>query len=314
MLALAFLTVIARLLWLYVSEGIINTNYKDPEISGEYYRGTIYDRNNEILAMDSIEYLIRVNTKSLTGISRASSIIAPYTQLSALEIESLLAQEQPLVTLESNLSSSSLEEFVTLVEKERLDRAIRVEKVLQRAYPTNDHGKNIIGRVDERLNGISGAEYYFNETLAPPLVLEEGVIKGADIRLSLDIEIQYICDFALSYFIENKSGMVAVIGKNDGQIYALSNNGYEWEELLDIIKVPISPSFIPSMLAEEKAAIENYSSSSRYFEASDSEAYVLDSTDYVIIAASENSEASRGIAEETMEVMIQRGKIRATDL
>ncbi len=314
MLILAFLIVIARLLWLYVSEGIINTNYKDPEISGEYYRGTIYDRNNEILAMDSIEYLIKVNTKSLTGISKASSLIAPYTQLSALEIEGLLAQEKPLVILESNLSSSSLEEFDALIEKERLDRAIRVEKVLKRAYPTNDHGKNIIGRVDERLNGISGAEYYFNESLEPPLILEDGVIKGADIHLSMDIGIQYICDFVLSYFVENESGMVSVLGKNDGQLYALSSNGYEWEELLDIIRAPISPSFMPSMLKEEKADIGFYDGSSHSFDASGYEAYVLESADYLIIAASENSETARGIAEETRDVMIQRGKIRALNL
>lgn len=314
MLILAFLIVIARLLWLYVSEGIINTNYKDPEISGEYYRGTIYDRNNEILAMDSIEYLIKVNTKSLTGISKASSLIAPYTQLSALEVEGLLAQEKPLVILESNLSSSSLEEFDALIEKERLDRAIRVEKVLKRAYPTNDHGKNIIGRVDERLNGISGAEYYFNESLEPPLILEDGVIKGADMHLSMDIGIQYICDFVLSYFVENESGMVSVLGKNDGQLYALSSNGYEWEELLDIIRAPISPSFMPSMLKEEKADIGSYDGSSHSFDASGYEAYVLESADYLIIAASENSETARGIAEETRDVMIQRGKIRALNL
>lgn len=314
MLGLAFLIVIARLLWLYVSEGIINTNYKDPEITGEYYRGTIYDRNNEILAMDSIEYLIKINTKSLTGISKAASLLAPYTQLSALEIEGLLAQEKAQVTLESNLSSSSLDEFATLIEKERLDRAIKVEKVLKRAYPTNDHGKNMIGRVDGRLNGTSGAELYFNETLEPPLILEDGVIKGEDIRLSMDIEIQYICDFVLSYFVESETGMVSVLGKNDGQLYALSSNGYEWQEILEIIRYPISPSFVPSMLAAEKSDMQAYDGATHPFNASGYEAYVLESANYVIIAASENSDTSRGIAQETMEVMIQRGKIRTIDL
>ena len=50
MLILSMILII-RLLSLYISEGVINTNYRDPEIQSEYFRGSIYDRNGNIIRL-----------------------------------------------------------------------------------------------------------------------------------------------------------------------------------------------------------------------------------------------------------------------
>ncbi len=310
LLILAFLIVVARLFWLYVSEGIINTNYRDPEITGEYYRGTIYDRNNEILAMDSVEYIIKVNTRSLTGISRASSVIAGHSGLSAIEIEELLANGAGTVDIPSTLSASGVDDFLELLEKERLERSIHVEKTLVRAYPTNEHGKEIIGRVDAAMTGISGAELLFNDVLSPPLVLGDGVIRGADIRLSIDISMQYICDFVLSSYAGNDDGMIAVINKNDGQLYALSSTGYEKNEIDGIMASRISPSFVPGLLADEKVDAGGLEGPYGLLRMDGTESCVTDAGSYLILTASGAAGTSRPMAEETLDVMVHRGKMR----
>lgn len=310
LLILAFLIVVARLFWLYVSEGIINTNYRDPEITGEYYRGTIYDRNNEILAMDSVEYIINVDTRSLTGISMASSVIAKYSNSSAIEIEDMLANGAGSVEIPSTLSTSSVEEFLDLLEKEHLERSIHIEKTLVRAYPTNAHGEDIIGRVDAAMTGVSGAELLFNDILSPPLVLEDGVIRGGDIRLSLDISMQYICDFVLSAYAGNDNGMIAVINKDDGQLYALSSTGYEEDGIGRIIASRTSLSFIPGLLADEKVDMDGIGIIYGQSVENGIESNVMDAGEYVIITASNSAGTSRPMAEETFDIMVQRGKMR----
>lgn len=232
---------IIRLLSLYISEGVINTNYRDPEIQSEYFRGSIYDRNGNILAMDRTSYVIKINSERVSEVSRLSSIIAPYTSMSALTLENAIRLGGKL-EITSSIMLSEQEDFKQMLQRERLDHLVSLEEKRERIYPLSEHGRIVIGREGEKSK--FAAEGVYDEILDPPFTLTEALSTGKDITLSLSQRIEYIADHIVSSYVTESDEdylMLSLLDYSTGEIYALSvSSGKEEDIDFDAIETALS--------------------------------------------------------------------------
>lgn len=233
------LLIFIRLFDLYLTVNEPWINYKDPKIEGDYYRGTIYDRNNNILALDVPSYEIVVNTDRVNSPARVASIISDYTSLDTLSITNLLSSSQREVHFESTIVFGQIGEFNSLVESEGLKSAIRLERGMKRINPLGDHQSEY----------ISNIETEYDKMLESPLVLEKGEITGDDLTLSLDMDIFLVSDNIVSSY--NEEMMIAVLGKNDGGIRAISTNSTLDPSYMDILSRAYSEGRAAKLVSEE---------------------------------------------------------------
>ena len=211
---------IVRLIGIYISEGVINTNYRDPQINTDYFRGTIYDRSGNILAMDRTSYFIEIEAERVSEVSRLAAIIAPYTDEDAVTIENEIRSSE-LLSIPSNLLMAEEERFSEMLKKENLDHLVTIKEKKERIYPLSEHGRLLIGREGEA-SSIS-AEAIYDDILKPELTLDAPVSSGKDITLSLSQRIEYIADHIVSSYVGERSDeylMLAMLDYSTGEIYA----------------------------------------------------------------------------------------------
>ena len=173
----------------------------DVELSPK--RGTIYDRNGNVLATDVEASTIYCNPNEIKDPEGVSA------QLAAI----LGGDKGDYVTALSRPDTS----FSYIERKADLDKADKVRALeipgiyflsdTKREYPYGEVGGQIIGLVDIDGNGLTGLELYYDEVLSGTvghLYMEQGVggmliagtsereeaVNGQDIVISIDIEMQ----------------------------------------------------------------------------------------------------------------------------
>lgn len=236
MLAVSFLFVliIAKLIFVSVSsdvDGIDLKAFADNRNTEEKTlyasRGTIYDRNGEILAINAnsytvIAYLSEARTtdendpQHVVDKEATAKVLAPILEKSEEDILKLLNREK--------LYQIELRRGITEVEKNQIIAldlpGIDFISGYKRSYPLGDYASYIIGyaRKDdsEEIVGEMGIEAYFDDTLKgkngwikyqkdaygyqmpnTPVYSEEAE-SGADIYLTLDQNIQLIVENAIN--------------------------------------------------------------------------------------------------------------------
>lgn len=236
MLAVSFLFVliVIKLVFVAISndvDGIDLTAFANNRNTEEKIlyatRGTIYDRNGEILAVNANSYTVIAylaesrttdenNPQHVIDKESTAKALAPILGKSEEKILDLLNHEK--------LYQIELQRGVTEVEKNQiiaLDLAgIDFISGYKRSYPLGDYASYIIGyaRKDDsgEINGEMGIESYFNDTLKgkngkltyqkdaygyqmpnTPFI-EEPAKSGANIYLTLDQNIQLIVENAIN--------------------------------------------------------------------------------------------------------------------
>ncbi len=245
MLAVSFLFVliIAKLLFVSISndvDGIDLKAFADNRNTEEKTlyasRGTIYDRNGEILAINTNSYTViaylsasrtkdEKNPQHVVDKEATAKALSPILKRSEEELLNLLNRE--------NLYQIELRRGITEVEKNAIIAldlpGIDFEAGYKRSYPLGDYASYIIGyaRKDDsgEITGDMGIEAYFNDTLKGEngwvkyqkdaygyqmpntLELSEEAKSGSDIYLTLDQNIQLIVENAINTLENNyKSG------------------------------------------------------------------------------------------------------------
>ena len=228
-LFLLSLLLIARLMTLFIEEGVINTNYRDPRIETEYFRGTIYDRSGNILAMDRNDYFLSIDSERVNEVSRFSSTVSPYVDINPVVLENMIRKGEKL-KLRTNLLSSEIEAFLSLMRKENFDHLISLERIRERIYPSGVHGIEIIGREAESSSFC--AESVYDSILEPPLSISDALSTGEDITLSMSQRMQYTADHIVaSYKDENEYLMLALFDYMSGETYALALSSKNAEDI-----------------------------------------------------------------------------------
>ena len=134
--------------------------YDDPAVSISTVRGTIYDRDGEILAMQAPDYGFTISPAGDAAMEAA--FISRYTRESAISIEAKIDSGVPFIPITMIPSSDAADEIRKEISGSRLDGMV----------------------------GISGIERLCQESLDAVPSLFRDVAYGRDVYLTVDIEAQ----------------------------------------------------------------------------------------------------------------------------
>lgn len=203
-------------------------------------RGTIYDRNGNVLAMSVDAKTVYCNPKEVTDASWEAQQIASVLGGDASDYRSLLETEDT--------------SFVYIQRKVDLEIAERLQELeldgvhflqdSKRVYPYGEVAGQIIGLIDIDDKGQSGLELYYDDILKGTpgrIVAEYGqdgmtipggtheyvqATNGQDIVVSIDIGMQQKVEESLKAgveAIEGKNGTAVLMDGGTGEIYAMAS-------------------------------------------------------------------------------------------
>lgn len=208
-------------------------------------RGTIYDRNGEVVASNVDATTIYVNPKEVTdpaALARVlEEVMGPTTGKTYADYYSTVTQADLSFAYIMRKADVALAAQL----KERLEaddvKGIHYLEDTKRVYPNGSVGSQVVGTVDIDGKGIAGLEMQYDKLLKGEdgsLVVEKGLkdipvtngeservnaIDGTDIVTSMDISLQRRCEEALLDAIElheAQGGTVTVLDASSGEIYA----------------------------------------------------------------------------------------------
>lgn len=202
-------------------------------------RGTIYDRNGIPLAVNRERhevYLIPRQVEDVGGFVDAFTEIVPYD---SAELRRKLGIGGWYVRLLRGVSRETVERL----EEADLE-GIGIETRRVRHYPHGTLAASVLGGVDVDNRGIEGVELFYDEALRgrpgwaihqrdalgrqyPNLSYAvERPTHGADLHLTLDLELQEIVEVALDAAMkrtEARSGSVVVVDPRTGEVLAMAD-------------------------------------------------------------------------------------------
>ncbi|MBQ6239122.1 MAG: penicillin-binding protein 2 [Firmicutes bacterium] len=260
---LFFVVAIVRIAFLQIAHGAeyseaikgqIGTS-EDTEILS--LRGTIYDRNGQVLAQSSHVYNVIIDPKILQD---ASPVDQQYTIKELSDI--LRIKDDALLTkyLDPSYKSSRYELFSAgrgvsesvnaLIEQriaEGVIKGVWMEEIQERKYPGNELAAHVIG-----FNEAYGLELYYNEELSGTsgrrmtVQLSDGSystqvvepINGKNLITTLDRTTQYYLETALADAMQEQKCRQAcgiLMNPKTGEIYAMA--GYPSFDLNNVEKV-----------------------------------------------------------------------------
>jgi cell division protein FtsI/penicillin-binding protein 2 len=180
-----------------------NIQFVSKEIPAQ--RGTIYDRNGKILALDISVKTVYADTKNIVDIDHTIHVLSKTLQIPAEKIRAKLKEPYPRIK-----RKVTIEEYDKLIDAKL--KGLVFEDDFQRIYPKGILGSHVIGCVNVDGEGIEGAELQYNKILAG----KKGIIKwlrdgrgnylsslgktlslseqGKDIYLTIDEHIQHIVE------------------------------------------------------------------------------------------------------------------------
>ncbi len=239
--------VCARLIWLQVvdagnlSQMAAQSHTNTVAIHAK--RGTIYDRNGNVLAMS-------VDCKDIVADPQQVQEEDNVDAMAKILAEVLGGDEDTYVEKLSRdsryaLLASQVDDSVADALKERLSDegmiGIYYNSNTKRVYPYGTSCAQLIGYVNAEGTALSGLEYYYNETLtgtdgtkiyeagaggspmASGASYVEEAVDGTDIVLSIDIDLQQECEQIITEAIEtygSESGSIMVTDPKTGEIFA----------------------------------------------------------------------------------------------
>ena len=200
-------------------------------------RGTIYDRNGNILAMDVPARTLYVDTRHIDDREKTMKILASILKIPVSEIEKKFREKYPRIK-----RKLTVEEY-TAIEKEKL-KGIVFEEDYKRVYPKGKLACHILGFTNVDGVGIEGVEMQYNDILSGETGLitipRDGrgnvlnslsrvirsSVKGKDIYLTIDERIQQIVEEEIEKCWEKscpKKISVIAMDPKTGEILAMAN-------------------------------------------------------------------------------------------
>ncbi|MDY0131382.1 MAG: penicillin-binding protein 2 [Desulforegulaceae bacterium] len=217
----------------------LNTYSKKIEVNEK--RGTIFDRNKEVLAISLDAWDLALRPEFKQNFSDYQTI-SEITGLKKSEVKTKFDSSSSFVYLKRKASKNEVEKIHALEKKLNLDhRLFEVIKTSKRVYPNKNLGAPIIGFTNLNQQR-TGAEYTYNHLLEgsttqiPIISAGKGnwyknpdfnhkTNPGNDIYLTIDKNIQYIAEQALERIVTKfkaKDGKAVVINPNTGEVLAMA--------------------------------------------------------------------------------------------
>ena len=244
MLAGVMLLVAARLVWFQVirhdeltEEALKN---RSVPITLQAKRGTIYDRNGNVLAMSEDCSTVTCNPKEIEQPYRTAEVIAAHLGGDTSDYVDALTGDGVFAYVYRKADTdkaTAMQEDLASLELP----GVFLEPDTRRVYPYGAIGSQVLGIVDADGKGLTGLELYYDDVLSGTngeMMLERGAygtpmvgastvtteaIDGTDIVISLDINVQRVSEENIVEGVKEykaDSGSVMVTDPRTGEILA----------------------------------------------------------------------------------------------
>lgn len=251
-----FLIASAKLFYIQIIEGIFKSrekklwNVKTLRLPAK--RGNIYDRNGILLATDVESYILYVDKKIIKSKKQIAEILERKKIISEKEfLERVNKTSSRVVIIKKGLTKKEINEIQDI-------EGIFFTMEWERFYPYNNLLRTVLGKINYDRKGLTGIEKQFDRYLTGKdgfitYILNlrskyrythypEGKniepVKGKDIYLTIDFEIQDICDKVARKTLKKtraKNVLCVVIDTETGEILGLAdvpefNETAEWKK------------------------------------------------------------------------------------
>lgn len=228
-IVILFFSILFKVAYLMISEKDKRVTYNDPVVAQTIIRGTIYDRNSNILAIEVPYYSCSFRVDKIQDLDKVAYMCSPFLNMSVEDIKSLASKYTYQALIKERIDDNNLDSFIEFVKDNNLQNLVKIEKKYGRDYPYSFHAAQTIGFVGYDNNGLEGLENSLNDILYPGPGLNELITYGDDVYLTLDMNIQYLCDLEVQRVnaeFEPESIVAIVMDAKTGEILALSS--YPW--------------------------------------------------------------------------------------
>lgn len=241
--ALAVLAV-GKLLWLTVIDGPRLAAKAEANrtntVTLQAKRGTIYDRNGNVLAMSAECRTLYCDPKQVSDAHAAAQVLAEQLGGTAQDYLSALTQDTTFVYLKKKVDTSVADEVVAALSKTGVTGVYELPD-MKRVYPYGAVAGQILGVVGADGDGLTGLELQYNDILSgvdgertmemgrdgTPIAggayRETASQDGTDIVISLDIDVQEMAERQIVEGQETykaESGHVIALDPSTGEILA----------------------------------------------------------------------------------------------
>lgn len=209
-------------------------------------RGTIYDRNGNVLALSEECYDVYCNPYEVTDVDEQAMLVAQYLGGEASEYEDLMGENTTFVYLMRKADKKACEDLRTALISEGYGGIYLIGQT-KRTYPFGEVCGQVLGMVNVDGKGISGIEYQYDEVLSGKdgeMIMETGLggipIAGAaaqvtepedgqDLVLSIDVDVQKLMEEEIESAVEENKATTGIAMATDprtGEIIAACSTPY----------------------------------------------------------------------------------------
>lgn len=206
------------------------------------HRGTIYDRNGNVLATSVDATTVYANPKEVEDVSTTAAALADELGGSADDYRDLLQKDTTFVYLKRKADVDAADAL-----KEQGLAGIYFIDDTKRVYPYGKVAGQVLGFVDVDGNGVSGLELYYDDILSGTpgkLVMQRGgsgmsipggtevdepAQDGQDIVISIDIDMQSYLEKRLAEGVEEiggEDGSAVLMDASTGDLLAIASTPY----------------------------------------------------------------------------------------
>lgn len=221
-----FFIILIRVIIININNKNNEIKYVDPQIANTIIRGNIYDRNSKLLAIEVPYYSCSFRVDKITNLEKIATMCSPFLEMEPNEIIEIANSYKLQALIKKKINDDLLEPFIAFVNDNSLQNLVKIEKKYGREYPYTFHASQTIGFVGYYNNGLEGIENTLNDELYPGPDLNEDITFGNDVYLTLDMDIQYLCDLQVQRVYEEykpESVFALVMDAKTGEILAISN-------------------------------------------------------------------------------------------
>lgn len=208
-------------------------------------RGTIYDRNGEVLAVSTIAKSLYADPAMINRSPEAlAALLAPYLDTDVQTLTAYLQRDTSFVWLERLIDADRATQIQSVLDQEHIE-GVRFVEENKRYYPNGELLAQVLGFVGVDGNGLEGLESVLDakirgekkefvietsrhgrpildSTLAPYLAPKE-----CSVTLTIDATIQFIAERALARAMQStksSGGTIIVMDPHTGEILAMASS------------------------------------------------------------------------------------------
>jgi len=205
-------------------------------------RGTLFDRDGEILAVDVEAKAIAVDGINANQPEVLTRILAEELGLAMHEVRELVNRASYFTWIDRRVDLDTAQRIEHRAREAGAFGLVLID-TWKRCYPQGSLGSNLLGFVGTDGDGLEGIELYFDEHLrgepsrvhilegadgrAYRVEVIEAGRPGDDLTLTLDMQLQFICEEEIQAGVRRfraDGGMIVVLDARSGDLLAMAQD------------------------------------------------------------------------------------------